>query len=875
MIGTVIKQVLQNGLVILVVEQHDIPKVSVQLWYDVGAKHERSGQHGIAHFIEHMIFKGTETLSESDISALAHKLSGTCNAFTSQDYTGYLFDVPSQHWQEVLPTMADCMQHCTFKQEHLNSELKAVIQELKMYNDDYLSTLLERLSTALFYDHPYHHPVIGYKQDLWNLKREEIIAFYKSYYAPNNATMIIVGDVKAEDAFAEVEKAFGKIPPQKIVKTENWNHTFDVSAQQVTLYRDVQQPIILFTWTVPGVCAKHEYPIDLLSWIIGTGRGARLYVKLVTELGIATELQSFNYDLFDQSIFGIYVQPRSMEDYEQIRATIISEIESLRVSGISDADLQRAKRKTAVDFISLRENNQKLAYLLGKLYLATHDEKYLTDYLNQSDDALKAEMQTILQRYFAPSLMSSGFVLPLHATDKPLWTEQQKASDAEDGKVLSQIQRVDDVEKPSYSNNVAIEEPKPFNFPKPEMFELSNGLKVLYYNRPGVGKVDLILDLKAKYFYDPADKSGLSMLLADLLQEGTKNKSAQALATEIESYGMELNTFPGQVGMTMLSGDIQHGLELLREVLCEPSFTEEAIERIRAQLIAELALFWDNPTEFSAQIARQAVYQTHPIAQSLMGMDESISQLTREDVLAAYKRYITPREARLAIVGDFNWIDIKSALEATLGRWTGEPIAEPTFPTLAPPEPMTIDYPINRDQCVLAYAGLSIERMNRDFDPLLMFDQIFGGGVLNSMNSRLFDIRERTGLFYAINGSVIAGTSLHPGLVFIKGIVSHDRLAQAETAIEELIAEGAKNISDADLHEARAALVNSFVDHYASNRQIAATFISLDIYHLPFDYFDTRGEALKKVTKSEIQQAVARVLDPKHLVKIRVGRLDK
>ena len=169
--GTVSKHVLDNGMTILVRPIHTVPKVSVQLWYNVGSKDEMDKERGIAHLIEHMTFKGTKKLSESDINFVTHMLSGSCNAFTSYDYTGYLFNFPTQHWKESFNIMADCMTNCSFKDYMLNSEMKAVIQELKMYRDRYERSLVDEMIGMIFADHPYHHPIIGYKQDLWSVSR--------------------------------------------------------------------------------------------------------------------------------------------------------------------------------------------------------------------------------------------------------------------------------------------------------------------------------------------------------------------------------------------------------------------------------------------------------------------------------------------------------------------------------------------------------------------------------------------------------------------------------------------------------------------------------------------------------------------------------
>jgi len=184
-------------------------KVSTQLWYHVGSKDKCSGEKGLTHFLEHMLFKGTERMAESDINLFSHKLSGYCNAFTSYDTTIYLFDMPSQHWHVVLPVFVDCMQHARLDQEHINSELKTVIQELKMYRDEYSGHLFDELVSTIFADHPYHYPTIGFKHNLWNLKREALSQFYRTHYIPNNATLVIVGNVNPDEVYRCVKMEFG------------------------------------------------------------------------------------------------------------------------------------------------------------------------------------------------------------------------------------------------------------------------------------------------------------------------------------------------------------------------------------------------------------------------------------------------------------------------------------------------------------------------------------------------------------------------------------------------------------------------------------------------------------------------------------------
>ncbi len=865
------KKTLANGLDVLVFRQAVVPKVSMQLWYRVGSRDERAGQYGIAHLIEHMIFKGTKKLTESDINVLTHKLSASCNAFTSYDYTGYLFDTPSQNWQQFFPVLADCMENVAFKQEHLNSELKAVVQEIKMYNDDYFSTLVERMMGAIFPDHPYGRPIIGYKQDLWNLSSASLRAFYKDFYCPNNATLVVVGDVEAEDVFKQAEDSFGSIAPCAVNRPDLY-HTYDMVSTNTTIYRDVEQPFQVLAWVVPGVVEKKEYLLDLISWMLGAGRGCRLYQKLVVELGLATEVQSFVHDLFEHGVFFVYVQPTSCEVMDQISSIIQEEIARFVRDGFTDLELARAVRKTEVDFLSLGENSHKIASLLGKLFTATRDEQYLENYLSYPQADLVNDIMNLSKAAFVPAMVHTGSVLPLSEEDRAAWLKHQVVSDAEDARILGSIGREAEVEEPCYACSVVPKAVPHFAYPVADEFMLSNGIKVLAYQRSDIGKIDCILDLKAKHFYDAPDKQGAYMMMADLLEEGTARHSGPEIAQILESMGMEFNSFPGQFGFSMLARDARKGFELFRELLLEPLFSDESIERVREQMLSQLHLFWDTPSEFVGQVARELVYREHPYAQHSMGQKDSVRALTRADILDAYARYISPSGARIAVVGDFSGCDLVELLEATFGSWQGSDVPDFEFPQIIVPQKQVQTIMRARDQYVLAYAGVSVSRLDSRFDALLLFDQIFSGGVLGSMSSRLFALRESSGLFYSISGSLLAGSAQQPGMVFVKSYISGDRLSEAERRIEEVIAMGAQTITLDELDEARRALVNSYVDNFASQKQTAATMLLLDRYGFPKDYYQNRAQQLAMVSCDEVVAAVDSVLRPEHLITLRVGR---
>ncbi|MBN1549232.1 insulinase family protein [Candidatus Babeliales bacterium] len=869
----VFKKVLKNGLTILVRPCHTIPKVSTQLWYSVGSKHEKTGEKGLAHLIEHMIFKGTTSLTESDINEITHKLSGSCNAFTSYDYTGYLFDFPSQNWKAALPIMADCMRNCTFKTEMLNSELKAVVQELKMYRDDYKTSLLEEMLSQIFPDHPYHHPIIGYKQDLWSLNRERLVDFYKKHYIPNNATLIVVGDVAPEDVFKEAESHFGPLSADREYQQESFYLNRDIVSRSVRLFRDVKQTTVMLAWVVPGSTAKMDYVLDIITWILAAGKGSRLYKKLVDELHLVTDIEAFNYDLFDHGLFFISFQPKEDIDSQRVIQLIHDEIENILKNKLRNKEITRARKQVDNEFLSLLENNQKQAYLMGKLYLATGDEQALFTYSNYDPKQLEGDIYDMLALYCRHSVTHYGELVPLRDSERESWASLQQLSDQEDTQILSGKERELPVESAQHAHTITPAMPKVFRYPKRSMETLGNGLRVLWCDRNVVEKVDAIMSLRTKYFYDPEDKPGLSNFMSAVLIEGTKKHSASELAQAFENLGMGLYVGPGTLSLTTLSPDFGTGLSLVQELLEESIFETASVERVRAKLLADVRNYWDSPVDFATEFVRRHIYEGHPYSKSKLGTVESIASITRDDLWSWYKRSISPCGARVGISGDVGTYDVPSILEKTWGTWQGPEVAALNFPKVRDTQSQNYAYNINRDQVVLCFAGKSISRLHPDYDKLLLFDQIFGGGVLGSMSSRLFQLREQTGLFYTIAGSLIYGADEQPGMAYVRTIVSLDRLQEAENVIRKTIETVADSMTQDEFKQAQNALANALVDNFASNSSIAASFLAMDRYNLPEDYFDTRAQDFTKLSFSEVQEAVKRVLDVNRLATFKIGRV--
>jgi zinc protease len=526
-----------------------------------------------------------------------------------------------------------------------------------------------------------------------------------------------------------------------------------------------------------------------------------------------------------------------------------------------------------MSFYSLLEDIESQAEAIGHNYLATGDENYVFTALNRPLEDFKNDIDTLVKTYFRPSVMHKGLVLPLPESEDGHWAQLQQESDEEDCAILTARKRKTSIEEPSYAKTVVPQKPVEFVFPKPQIYTLKNDIKLFTHKNNSTPKINIVVDFAARPCFDPEDKQGLYSFVANMMTEGTAHYTGPELAEAIESRGMSLDVYPGGVSLKMLHDDFEFGLDILKEVLVHAVFPEEEIEKIRHQMLVDIKHYWDDPRSFTGQLVRNQVYKNHPYSKQIIGTKESVAAITRDDLVDFYKNYITPLGARIAIVGDLRGYNVPALLEEKLAEWKGTKKPTMEFPPLQKLTNQEINYAINRDQVVLCLVQLSINRFDPDFDTYLLFDQIFGGGALGSMSSRLFDLREHTGLFYTISGSLIVGVDEEPGMFQIRTIVSLDRLAEAEKAIKNVIDTVVETLTEQDLEEAKRAIENVLVDNFVSNSSMAGAFLFLDRYKMPADYFDKRAAQLERITLDDMKKAVKKMLSSKDLLTVRVGRV--
>lgn len=867
---TIYKKVLFNGLVVLVNPIAHLPKVSIGLQYHVGAKDEKLSEKGMAHLIEHMLFKGTNKLSESDLSVIAYKLSGSTNAWTWYDYTAYTFQLYSWNYQEAFSLLADTMVNARFDEQMLNSELKAVIQELKMRKDNYGGILFEDMVTAIFHDHPYHYPVIGFKQDLWNLNRNILYNFYKKHYLPNNAVLTVVGDVDPEEVFKEVEKQFGGLQPNMDYKKEEFYHGQDLVAKSVTLYRPVKNPRFSLVTTMPGGKKGNEYLYDFVAMVLANGKQSRLTKRLVDDLKLVSYIYASTHYIEDAAIFAISCEPYDMNNLEKIKAIIHEEIAHIIKEGITQEEIESVSRQVKLALATTLENYSTRVKEITRGYMMMNDEYYIFKFADYPLNNINQEIKECLSTYFAPNFMHQGLILPIDPQDEKRAKELQELSDIEDARILNGRERHSAVEEAKAAKDLVVPEPTHFDFPKPTKQMLSNGVKLFYHETSTSPTISGVITFKARSDYDSVELPGLYIFMAEMLLEGSKNYKGTTLAQEFEKYGIEIALNDGVWHFTCLKSDLDKALELIHELLTNVTFEDDAaIEKVRAQRINSLKRAWDEPSYFYALLVKQEIYKNHPYGKITQGTFESLQAISKQDLKDFYKKVVTHDGMRVSIVGDIASYDIQKIVEKYIGVFKGQPLEEISYPPIPQFVPKNMTYYINRDQVVLAYFAPSIKRLDPKYDMYCIFDQLFSG----SMNSRLYTLREKTGIFYSIGETLTASSDIEPGFFLIQTMVTKDRLQEAKEMISKTINEAAATLTEEEIKDAKKAVINSKINNFAKNISIASTFLMLDRFGLPDDYYDTYAQYINTITLADVQNSVKDVLKTEHISLLEVGRV--
>ncbi len=410
---------LENGLDVVVIPDHRAPVATHMLWYKVGSADEEPGKSGIAHFFEHLMFKGTSTYPSGEFSAAIAAVGGSENAFTSYDYTAYYQQIAPSELPDMMRFEADRMRNLVLSEENIETERQVVLEERRQRTDNVPSSILsEELNATLYQNHPYGIPVIGWQQEIEGLTHDDLKSFYDRFYTPNNAVLVVAGDVNADAVRAMAEETYGKIargpdlPPRARPMEPDQKTTRDVT------FRDprVTVPNLSINWYVPSArrAAKGEFEaLAILSEVLGEGLRSRLYQDLVVKQGIASSAGSYLQGAaYDYSALVVYGEPRGGADLETVEAALVAQIEKIRNEGITPEELETARTKILRDQIFMRDSQVRSANLFGAVLATGGKVEDITGLPERLDAVTVEAVQAAARRYLDMDHAVKGYLLP-------------------------------------------------------------------------------------------------------------------------------------------------------------------------------------------------------------------------------------------------------------------------------------------------------------------------------------------------------------------------------------------------------------------------------------------------------------------------------
>ncbi len=681
------KYTLPNGLDVVLLEDHGTPVVGVNIWYKVGSKNEKPGRTGFAHLFEHLMFQGSQHHDKEYFGPI-EKLGAQINGSTNTDRTNYFETLPSNGLELALWLEADRMGFLlpALTQQKLDNQRDVVKNERRQRVDNVpYGQSMEKMLDAMYpADHPYHHSVIGSMADLSAASRDDVSAFFRTYYTPSNASLAIVGDFQPDQARKLVDKYFGPIPAgPKVARLAPRAAKLD-GPKHITLSDDVRRARVQLEWPTVERGDPDEQPLHLLAAVLGQlPRQNRLYRALEVEKQQAVLSRAMNRasELAGSFAVSITAPPgRTLDELVQIADR---EIERLKKEGPTEDEVVKAQNADESGQIFSLESATRLADFLNGNNVEFGDPRAYITRMKKLFAVTPEDVKRVANTYLTASRIRLD-VNPGHPTPRapetPVDRESQPGSESVP---IVQIKDTFDRSKmPEVTGN------PPFTPPPVVRRKLSNGLDILIAERHKLPIVTMRLEFRGGDNLAPKGKEGLADMTASLLTEGTESRDSLKLAGELSEIGATMNCASAleetSLSISTLTRHEAKALDLFVDVLTHPSFPALDMERLRRQRLAALSSRRDSPTRIASLVFPKLLYGVdHPYGR--IDTVASVKDITRDDVVAQYKKIFMPNNAALIVVGDAKPDVIADKLEKALHDW--KPGDRPEIKYPEPPAP--------------------------------------------------------------------------------------------------------------------------------------------------------------------------------------------
>ena len=853
------KTILDNGLTVLVKEMPGNRVATVQIWVKAGSVYENTEEAGITHFIEHMIFKGTETRGPGELAGAIEGVGGRVNAYTSYENTVYHATLSAVHWEMAFEVLADAVMHSVFDPFELEREKKVVLEELSMRYDRPNIRLFHDLMATSYTRHPYRLPVIGNEESINNFSYDKLVKYIDKHYYPQNLTVVVVGDVNSQDVIARVNDIMGSQPRGDSETAPLPAEPVQDEARFFTIKADIMQPQMALAIPISKFDSPDTPVLDVLAQIAGHGETSRLYRTLRDEKQLVYGVNASAFTPTDPGMFEITAVLDGSNMMQAFEGSL-TELFKFKYFSVTNVELKRAKHSLESDFVFNLERVEGQARVMGSFDMMSGDPRE-DDYLEKIRAVTHDDIKRVAQKYFTEKAINVGFLMETGSTFEPGKEEiEATIARAEEAAIHGDSEAM-------LANTY---------LSKVHRFELENGITLLVREDDTVPTVGIRAVFPGGLRAETSVTNGSFPYISDLLPKGTRNMTAKEIAEAVADMAGSITGFSGKntfgIKADFLARFFNDGLVLVRDIIREPAFDPNEAEKIRPELLAQLKQQEDSLTSFAFQEFNRILFGGHPYGLNSIGSADVIKSLPPSALKDIYHQHARPGHLVLAISGDVKAEETKELVDRLFGDWQASKasVEQEIEEEILPPSPLTKnkiqEVSRNKEQVHLVIGFLGATLKDKDRFALEILDTILSG-----QSGRLFaELRDKQSLAYSLSSFSFFGLDTGTFGIYI-GTSPEKKEQAAESVWKELNTIREEKVGEEELKRAKNILISQYELAIQTHSAQALELGLNETYGLGQDFGNKYIKAIKEIDAAEVLQAARKYILPNAYVMVAVG----
>lgn len=834
---------LNNGQTVIIQEVKNNPIVTIDTWIKTGSIDEDDSNNGVAHFLEHLFFKGTKNHAPGEFDKILETKGAITNAATSKDFTHYYITIPSKDFDLAMELHADMLQNPMIPRNEMEKERRVVLEEIGKDMNSPEKILMENLDSMMYTSHPYKRRVIGKKDIIETITREKVLEFYNAHYSPSNMVTLVIGDVDTNHALDKISQSFNcdakksekNIYPKEAQLTEQKRKT-EYSA-------DTQSGYMLIGFRAVPISNKESYALDVLATILGEGRSSVLNQSLKEKKRVAFSVSAGNMTYKDDGIF--YIKANfEPEKIKSVETAIFEEIAKIQKDGVTDEQINLAKNIIERDTYYSRESVSNISNEIGYTTILTGDIKFYENYLANIKSVTKEEVKKAAEKYLGTNQSAISIVLPESAKNIPVSIFRKKTEGS--AELISQNSQTQE-------------------------YKLSNGSTLLY--TPNTSNDIIAISIFARGGKLVENISGVANIAALGMMKGTKNYSPIELSQFLEDNGIKISpavsadTF--SISILTTKEEYDKTLAILDEIINNANFDEIELGKIKADKLSQIKSNKDNAIQRALEKYRELIFPNSNYSISSNILEKNIPNITREDVINYYNRIFEPQNLVISINGNvdkektinelnniFNNENSNNGFE--YGRYNSK------VPSISAPTTIVQNMPSTETAWIILGWQTAGTDNKKDFATLQVIDSLLGSG----MSSRLFkDLREKQGLAYQL-GSGYSAHALRGSFMLYIGT----KTSTLEQAKEGLFAEikrlKTEYVGDKELKDAKEKLIGNYIIGLETNLDKASTLGGYEALGVGYEFDTQYQELINSIKDTDILEVANKYFNDNYVLSI-------